>query len=53
MDKSMMDKPIVEYEGTYWVLEKVSESGMATIWRNGQPAIVPSNMLKSTEENKK
>ncbi len=43
---TMAEKEIVKYDDKYWVLEKISESDMATIWRDGQPAIVPVIQLE-------
>ncbi|WP_158512795.1 hypothetical protein [Priestia filamentosa] len=34
------EKEIVKYDDKWWMLEKVSDNNMATIWRNGQSAIV-------------
>lgn len=40
------EKEIVKYANKWWMLDKVSENNMATIWRNGQPALVPVGMLE-------
>lgn len=40
------EKPLVKYDGKWWMLDAVSESGMASIWRNGQPALVPEKVLE-------
>ncbi|MFS0905733.1 hypothetical protein AB3N02_22055 [Priestia aryabhattai] len=48
------DKTIVKYDDKYWVLEGVSDSNnMATIWRNGQPALIPVGLLEKVEEKNK
>ena len=46
------DKTIVKYDNKYWVLEGVSDKNdMATIWRNGQPALIPVSMLEKVGED--
>lgn len=39
------DNRIVKYDGKWWAFEGV-KNGMATIWRDGLPAIVPHDMIE-------
>lgn len=47
------ETPIVKYDNRWWVLEGISKSGMATLWRNGQPCIIPENLIEAYEEERK
>jgi hypothetical protein len=48
------EHPIAKYDDKYWVVTNISYSNdMATIWRNGQPALIPLNMLEMVEEKNK
>lgn len=40
------EKEIVKYDGKWWVLESISESGMATLWSNGKPALIPKELIE-------
>lgn len=40
------EKPVVKYDEKWWLLESVSEKGMATLYRNGQPALVPESEIE-------
>lgn len=42
----MGDKPLVKFNNQWWVLETI-RNGMAIIWRNGSPAIVPINLIQT------
>jgi len=46
------EKPLVKYDGKWWVLYSVKD-GMATIWTNGQPALVPEELLQYEKGHKK
>lgn len=48
MDK---EKPIVKYDGKWWVMESV-QNGMATLWRDGQPAVVPERLIEAKQGEK-
>lgn len=43
-------KPIVQYKGKWWMLEKI-KNDMAVIWRNGEPALVPAAEIKEQKNS--
>lgn len=45
------EKDVVKYDGKWWLLESVSEKGMATLYRNGQPALVPESEIEYDKRN--
>jgi len=46
------EKDIVKYDEKWWLLESVSEKGMATLYRNGQPALVPESEIEYDKKRK-
>lgn len=44
------EKEIVKFANKWWMLDRVSENNMATIWRDGMPAIVPVDKLERKED---
>jgi len=42
----MGDQPLVKYDNKFWVLIKLTDSGMAKIWRDGKVAIIPQKEIK-------
>lgn len=47
------EKDVVKYDGRWWLLESVSEKGMATLYRNGQPALVPESDIEYDKKRTK
>ena len=45
-----VEERIVKHNNDFWVIVKVSDSGMATIWKNGDVAVVPESTLEYVKE---
>lgn len=51
MMKLKKETEVVRYNNKWWVLEKESD-GMATLWRNGSPTLIPVHLIERMDMKK-
>lgn len=44
------DKPFTQYKDEFWLVESVSEHGVASIWRDGKNLLVSDSLLDYDRE---